>query len=151
MSVSWFKMADSCSKMADSCSKMADSCSKMADSYSKMMDTRPKMVDPCIKSIVYPFFERAENNLVLFMFSVPRWWILIPRWRICPVQLFWYISITSWNYNNSLWFCAKYLTATSKIIFYNYFTGKLREFYFTKGSQDQLCPQIIQSTARDDF
>ena len=37
------------------------------------------------------------------------------------------------------------------IIIYNYFTGKLREFYFTKGSQDQFCLQNIQSTARDVF
>ena len=31
------------------------------------------------------------------------------------------------------------------IIIYNYFTGKLGEFYFTKGSQDQFCLQNIQS------
>ena len=31
------------------------------------------------------------------------------------------------------------------IIIYNYFTGKLREFYFTKGSQDQFCLQNIQT------
>ena len=35
------------------------------------------------------------------------------------------------------------------IIMYNYFTGKFREFYFTKGSQDQFCRQNIQSKARD--
>ena len=32
-----------------------------------------------------------------------------------------------------------------KMIIYNYFTGKLREFYFTKGSQDQFCLQNIKS------
>ena len=34
-------------------------------------------------------------------------------------------------------------------IIYNYFTGKLREFYFTKGSQDQFCLQNIWSAERD--
>ena len=38
---------------------------------------------------------------------------------------------------------------TGLIIIYNYFTGKLREFYFTKGSQDQFCLQNNQSEARD--
>ena len=31
------------------------------------------------------------------------------------------------------------------IVIYNYFTGKLRELYFTKGSQDQFCLQNIQT------
>ena len=35
------------------------------------------------------------------------------------------------------------------IILYNYFTGKLRESYFIKGSQDQFCLQNIQSAAKD--
>ena len=30
-----------------------------------------------------------------------------------------------------------------------YITGKLREFYFTKGSQDQFRPQHIQGAARN--
>ena len=33
----------------------------------------------------------------------------------------------------------------------NYFTEKLREFYFTKGSQDQFWLQYIQSAARNVF
>ena len=37
------------------------------------------------------------------------------------------------------------------IIIYNYFTGKLRKFYFTKGSRDQLCLHNIKSAARDVF
>ena len=34
-------------------------------------------------------------------------------------------------------------TNTVVLIIYNYFTGKLREFYFTIGSQDQICLQNI--------
>ena len=33
-------------------------------------------------------------------------------------------------------------------IIYNYFTGKLRKFYLTKGSQDQFCLQNIQSSTK---
>ena len=33
---------------------------------------------------------------------------------------------------------------------YNYFTEKFREFYFTKGSQDQFCLQNIQSAATEE-
>ena len=29
------------------------------------------------------------------------------------------------------------------LIIYNYFTGKFREFYFSKGSQDLFCLQNI--------
>ena len=32
---------------------------------------------------------------------------------------------------------------------YNYFTEKLKEFYFTKSSQDKICIENIQSAARD--
>jgi len=35
------------------------------------------------------------------------------------------------------------------LVIYEYFTGKLREFYSTKGSQDQFCRKNIQSAAKD--
>ena len=34
------------------------------------------------------------------------------------------------------------------LLIYNCFKGKLREFCFTKGSQDQFCLENIQSAAR---
>ena len=37
------------------------------------------------------------------------------------------------------------------LVIYKYFTGKLKEFYFIKGSKDQFCLQNIQSAARDVF
>ena len=44
-----------------------------------------------------------------------------------------------------------YVLLISFIIIYNYLTRKLREFYFTKGSQDQFCLPNIQSARRDIF
>ena len=36
-----------------------------------------------------------------------------------------------------------------KIVIYTYFTGKVKEFYFTKGSIDQFYQQNIESVARE--
>ena len=41
------------------------------------------------------------------------------------------------------------LLIIKKYNFYNFFTRKLREFDFSKDSQDQFCLRNIQSAARD--
>ena len=60
-----------------------------------------------------------------------------PRLKFKPRLKFFKFGLSSFNLQRLI------------IIIYNYFTGKLREFYFTKGSQDQFCLQNIQSAARD--